>query len=114
MSPRILSISYNPLLLDVRQQLLERQGYEVVSVDNLVAALEHCREGGYDIVVMGHSLPPKDKEIVFTTLRANCPARVISVSLEAEHDVRTASAWVDPFEPNELLKAVNVLTKAGA
>jgi DNA-binding response OmpR family regulator len=111
MPARILSISYNLILLNVRQQLFERNGYEVVSAKNFEEAQGRVREGGYDVVVLGHSLPNNDKERIYNALKRDCPAPVISVSVEAEHDLHPASAWVDPFQPDELLKAVKTLTK---
>ncbi|HWR16086.1 MAG TPA: hypothetical protein VN577_14760 [Terriglobales bacterium] len=53
---RILSISYDSTLLRIRERLLEREGYEVVSAEGFVNALKCCQEGHYDVAVLGHSI----------------------------------------------------------
>ena len=57
----VLSISYDSSLLLTRQMLLEQAGYVVVSAHGFTEALERCRNAKYDIVLMGHSMPPKDQ-----------------------------------------------------
>lgn len=53
---RILSVSYDEVLLATRHLLLEHEGYSVVSVMGLPAALDKCKEGGFDMFVLGHSI----------------------------------------------------------
>jgi len=49
---RILSVSYDEVLLATRHLLLEHEGYQVISVMGLPAALEKCKEGGFDLFVL--------------------------------------------------------------
>lgn len=46
---RILSVSYDEVLLATRHLLLEHEGYQVISAMGLAAALEKCKEGGFDL-----------------------------------------------------------------
>ena len=79
--PRILSVSYDLALARTRQLLLERERYEVVSARSLEASLEHCRRGGFDAFILGHSIPPSDKQRLVIAFKKHCPAPIISLSL---------------------------------
>lgn len=65
MKKSILSISYDESLLVTRKLLLEEAGYEVISAYGFVAAMEKCTSrDDFDLVLMGHSMPQKDKTSV--------------------------------------------------
>jgi DNA-binding response OmpR family regulator len=53
----ILSVSCDENLLLTRQLLLQTAGYEVTSALGYTAALMHCRNASFDVMVLGHSLP---------------------------------------------------------
>jgi CheY-like chemotaxis protein len=58
----MLSISYDQTLLVTRQLILEQQGYEVVSAFGFAEAMQICStRHDFDLVLMGHSMPQKDK-----------------------------------------------------
>lgn len=110
---RILSVSYDPTLLRTRQMLLERAGYEVVSTPDLAGALEKCRDTEYDLVIMGHSIPPTDKLEIMHALRQHCPAPVLALLRPGESPLREAAESIDPFNPNQLLAAVDRILNPG-
>ena len=62
MTKRILSISYDPSLLWTRRLLLEQMGFEVISAEGFTEAWEACAGKNFDLVILGHSVSPKDKE----------------------------------------------------
>jgi len=51
----ILSISYDTALLHTRELMLSREGFEIESAVGFTAALEACKKGHFDLVIMGHS-----------------------------------------------------------
>lgn len=57
----ILNISYDASLLRTREELLKREGLEVVSAMGFDAALEAARNCDYDLAIIGHSVPRDDK-----------------------------------------------------
>jgi len=80
MKKRILSISYDPSLLQTRHWILEQAGYEVSSAFGFAEAVEVCQtRHDFDLVLMGHSMPQKDKMALFEALRANCKAPLPSL-----------------------------------
>ncbi len=111
---RILSVSYDELLLQTREALLEREGYDVVSAQGFVESLERCQHGGFDLFILGHSIPHKDKQQLVESFKRNCPAPVISLLRNCEGHFDSADVHVQP-DPKELLKAVaEVLTRRSA
>src|SRR5262249_23951205 len=69
---RVLSVSYDEALRCTRQLLLEAQGYEVISTDRLESTLEQCKLGGFDLFVLGHSIPQEDKQRMVEAFRQYC------------------------------------------
>jgi DNA-binding NtrC family response regulator len=58
---RILLLSHDQALLRTRHLMLEREGYDVVSVVSFHTALELCEHGGFDVFVFGDSIPHAEK-----------------------------------------------------
>lgn len=106
---RVLSISYDHTLLHVREELLKREGYEVVSAEGFVNALKRCHEGNYDLVAMGHSIPFSDKRALLEAITRDCPVPVISLIREGDPDLEGAAAHVDPFQPQEFIRITRSL-----
>ncbi len=103
---RILSVSSDQPLLRTRHMLLEREGYEVVSAIGLAASLQLCKEGDFDVFVLGHSLPYSDKKKLVDEFRKHCPAPIISLRRNAgEQLVDGADYHIEP-DPEPLLQLV--------
>jgi DNA-binding response OmpR family regulator len=101
---RILSLSYDEMLLRMRHMILESAGYAVVSAHGLVSGLEHCRDGGFDAFILGHSIPKADKRKMMEAFRQICPAPIISLRRGAsEQMVDGADFHIEP-DPELLLK----------
>ena len=80
MTPKhILSVSYDQALLSTRHLILQRAGYEVTSACGFHEALESCRKGDFDLVVIGHSIPRKDKLTLVKVSRMASQAPVLSI-----------------------------------
>jgi DNA-binding response OmpR family regulator len=71
---RILSVSYDEVLLRTRHMLLQREGYDVVSAAGFAASFAKCKEGGFDLFVLGHSIPPEEKCTMVEEFRRTGPA----------------------------------------
>jgi CheY-like chemotaxis protein len=111
---RVLSISYDVALLTSRQLLLEGRGYEVVSVVGLDAALGACRRAEFDLVILGHSIPPAHKRQMLDQIRAACQAPVLALQRSGEsHRIpRDADHTFDPIEgPRAFLETVDAILR---
>jgi len=107
MSFRILSISYDAMLLQTRQHLLEKEGFSVVSAEGFAEALERCGAGRFDLVVMGHSIPHKDKEALLRVVNEQCPVPVIALLRGGEPPLSGAAESVDPMDPRRFVEVVH-------
>jgi DNA-binding NtrC family response regulator len=108
---RILSASYDEALRRTRQLLLKAQGYEVISTDRLESTLEQCKLGGFDLFVLGHSIPEEDKQKMVEAFRQHCSAPIISLLRHpAEGIVDTADYHIEP-DPEPLLKVIADLVR---
>jgi DNA-binding response OmpR family regulator len=102
---RILSVSYDETLLRTRASLLQHEGYDVISVQGFVEGLEKCKQGGFDLFILGHSIPHKDKQQLVQTFRQSCRAPVISLLRNCDAPLGSADLHVEP-EPRKLLQAI--------
>ncbi|HKV94662.1 MAG TPA: response regulator [Candidatus Angelobacter sp.] len=108
MKNRILSISYDPSLLTTRHWILEQAGYEVLSALGFAEALEACQtRHDFDLVLMGHSMPQKDKMALFDALKQNCEAPLLSILRHGDSPIPHATYAVEANDgPEALLEAV--------
>ena len=112
MKKRILSISYDSALLETRQWILEQAGYDVSSALGFAEALEVCKTTGeFNLVLMGHSIPQKDKIALFEALKMSGKTPLLSILRHGDSPIPQATYAVDSNEgPDALLAAVrNVL-----
>ncbi len=110
MAHRILSISYDGPLLVTRQMLLQAYGYDVASAEGFVEALEIAeREPNFDLVIMGHSIPSKDKRKIIDQIRHRRDVPVLALLRPGESPIKEANAWVEPHDPKQLVAAVQRL-----
>jgi|SRR5579871_5802615 len=107
----ILSVSYDALLLQTRQLLLQSRGYTVTSAEGYVDAIRKCRAGGYDLLIIGHSIPHTDKEAIMAETKQHCPAPVLALLRSNEPELAGAAESVDASRPELLIEAVARLVK---
>jgi DNA-binding response OmpR family regulator len=109
---RILSVSYDEPLLRTRHMLLQREGYQVVSSLGFDNSLEYCKNGGFDIFVLGHSIPHEEKRKLVASFRTQCPGPIISLRRSyGEQPVDGADYQIEP-DPEPLLKLISELVSS--
>lgn len=104
---RILLVSSDESLLRTRQMLLEEKGHEVVSALGFVSSLEHCRAGGFDLFILGHSLSHSQKKRLVETFKRFCPAPIISLRRRPAYDDGCGADYYSDPEPDALLQLVD-------
>lgn len=104
--PRILSISYDASLLFTREAILKLAGYDVVSAEGFADAIEHSG-GHFDLIILGHSIPQKDKRAIVAALNEHgCSAPLLSLLRHGEHKIPEATRTADPQDVEGLLDTV--------
>ena len=114
MSRHILSVSYDEQLLTTRRMLLEREGYKITSALSRAEAIARCKEGAFDLLILGHSLPTADKQELIAVFRRSSAAPILSLRRQGEP---TVAADYNTFSdtPEELLKTVaNIFTQGSS
>ena len=106
MSKRILSVSYDMSLLATRKMLLEQKGYAVVNALGFSKALASCRAGGFDLFILGHSIPHDDKLALIEAFRTHCSAPIVSLERHGE-DVIPCDYHASPDNPEKFLEIIN-------
>jgi DNA-binding response OmpR family regulator len=67
----ILHVGEDPLLLESRTIILRSAGYVVESVRSLKQAADHFLAGDFDLVILCHSIPSKDRDRLTCWIRAS-------------------------------------------
>ena len=106
MSKCILSVSYDGVLLATREMLLEQKGYDVTSALGFTEAMEQCKNSGFDLFILGHSIFHKDKMHLIETFRSNCSAPILSLERFGETKV-PCDFHASPDDPGNFLKVVD-------
>jgi DNA-binding NtrC family response regulator len=109
MSKHILSVSYDMSLLATRKMLLEQKGYAVVNAYGFSKALASCRAGGFDLFILGHSIPHDDKLALIESFRTHSPGPIVSLERHGEHFV-PCDHHASPDNPEKFLEIIeNIL-----
>ena len=108
--PRILSISYDKALLHTRAMMLAREGFEVESAVGFTAAIQACKKGRFDLVIMGHSIPSEDKSAIVKQLRAVCATPILALRRPNEPPIKAAEYNLDSGDPQRFLSYVREIT----
>jgi len=104
---RILSVSYDESLMRTRQILLQREGYDVVSSRGFTDSLKRCLEGGFDIFILGHSIPVSDKQHLIEAFHEKCPGPIVSLRRSiGEQRPDGADYHIEP-DPEEVLRLIS-------
>ena len=102
----VLSVSYDVAQRTTRRLPLERAGYSVTSADSFQEASARCWQDGYDLFILGHSIPPGDKKDLTTIFRANCRVPVLSLQRRGEDNFPSADYHALVEAPQEFMQLV--------
>ncbi len=68
----ILVVSHDPTEADIRRNVLEGAGFEVVRANQLRGIRRACEKQAISLVMIGYSLPPAEKRRVWDEIRQTC------------------------------------------
>lgn len=111
-SKHILSVSYNESLLRTRELILQRKNYEVTSALGFTDAADACKAGKFDLLILGHSIPSRDKAELTKLFRSQCAAPILALQRPGESPPHGADAHADPNNIDALLETVDNLLSA--
>ena len=106
MKKRVLSISYDESIMKTRHYIFQQAGFDVISAFGFSHAMTLCKDGKFDLVVLGHTLPPHDKTALVNVLRDNCHCPIVSIRRPGQGKHPDADHSVDAGEGPEAMLAV--------
>jgi hypothetical protein len=109
---RILSVSYDEELLYTRRLLLESRKYFVTSALGWEESINCCKQGGFDIFILGHSIPETHKQALIESFRASCRGTIISLKCGTESEVKGADYYIDANPEGVLNHVAEILSTA--
>jgi len=83
-------------------------GYEVISAEGFTEAWEACEARNFDLVLLGHSVSPKDRERLIAHIRAACNAPILAMLRPHESAVSGATQSVSS-DPEIFINAVRAM-----
>jgi DNA-binding response OmpR family regulator len=90
--------------------LLKSGGYNVVSELGFHRGSQACRDGGFDVFILGHSIPKDDKlDLIQCFREKNAGAPVIALTRPNEPRLKEIDFYLDPYDPAELLRSLAFL-----
>ena len=109
----VLSIGFDPSLLETRSLVLQSAGYMVESASSLKEAVNRFQSGDFDLVLLCRSVPGKNRDHLTSLIRAS-GSRIPIVSIAGNLGERDAFANATLEDgPNNLLAGIrDVLVKA--
>jgi DNA-binding response OmpR family regulator len=90
--------------------MLSREGFEVESAVGFSAALHACEKREFDLVIMGHSIPPEDMAAIVKQLRTVCQTPILALLRPNEAPLKTAEYNLDSGDPRRFLSYVKEIT----
>jgi CheY-like chemotaxis protein len=114
---KVLHVARNEAVIATRQAILERAGCEFVSARDMREVLAACKAGTFDVLILGHALPPMEKRRIRHTLLEHCrDAKVIECHVSFTPDISDAHAHlqVGATSPESLIAVVKRLTAASS
>lgn len=111
--PSILSVSYEESLLRTRHWILETAGFRVTSALDIAQAANYCQNRVFDLVIIGHSMPIKDKKALLRVVQDQNRARILSLLKSGEAPLRGVHHSIEASEGPEALVAAVEKTLAG-
>jgi CheY-like chemotaxis protein len=106
--PTVLIVDDEPAIVDLLSQLLEDEGYRVVSAGDGMAALETAQKRRPDLVIADVMMPRMDGFTLVDRLAdGEHPVPVILMSAAVESRRQGVPFIAKPFDLGELLELVN-------
>jgi DNA-binding response OmpR family regulator len=103
---KILVVSHDSHLADVRRNLLENAGFEVLEARDSRTVKKTCTEHRLRLVMVGHSLPPAEKRRVWAEVREHYKIPVLELHKEGQPELMAPAHIHESLTPDDFLTAV--------
>jgi DNA-binding response OmpR family regulator len=118
MDGRILLVDDEPLVADVVQRYLQREGFQVILAEDGEAAVAAAQEGDPDLILLDLMLPKIDGLTAFRRIRSRSQVPVIILTAKGEETDRIVGLETGaddyiakPFSPREVVARVKAVLR---
>jgi DNA-binding response OmpR family regulator len=108
---KVLVVSRNQRLAQVRRRALEKAGFEVLAAADSQTVRTTCAKHNLRLVVVGHSVLPADKRRVWAEVRQHCDIPVLELHKESGPELMPPGFFHEPAAPDDLLEDVMPVLK---
>ena len=105
---RILVVSHDPHLADVRKALLEAAGFQVIAASNIKEVQAACQKNP-QLAMIGYSLPPAEKRRVWEDIRERCKVPILELHKDEKPSLLADAFFHHSERPDDFLAAVRRL-----
>jgi len=111
--PKILSVTFDRALGATREMLFTQAGFVVVAANSIGHAVQLCANGSFDLIVIGHSIPIEQRELLLKEVRRRCDTPTLALCRHGEPPLTSADYVFDSMEsPGHLLETVKEILKS--
>jgi DNA-binding NtrC family response regulator len=110
-SGKILSVTFDRMLGATREMLFTQAGFQVKTVSDIGHAIQLCAAEPFDLIVIGHSIPIQQRELLLKEVRRQCGTPTLALCRHGEPPLTNADHVFDAMaSPGLLLEtAVEIL-----
>ena len=103
---KILVVSHDPRLADVRRKVLENAGFEVLAASDSAAIQATCQVHKPRLVMIGYSLLPSEKRRVWAAVKEHCDVPVLELHREGGPELMSMDFAHESLAPDDFLVMV--------
>jgi DNA-binding response OmpR family regulator len=103
---KILVISCDPGLADVRRRVLEKAGFEVLAASDSTTIQPTCAAHKPRLVMVGYSLLPSEKRRVWAAVRKLCDVPVLELHRQKGPELLSPAFFHESLTPDDFLTTV--------
>lgn len=102
----VLSVGLDSVLVRVRNLILQSAGYTVVSATSIREAADRFQNGDFDLMVLCHSVPARERERLIRLIRASGSGiPIVTVAMKESDGDHFADVCLED-RPNKLLAGI--------
>jgi len=109
---KILVISRDPVLGDVRRRVLEAAGFHVLPANDSRAIKGTCAQHKLRLVMLGHSLQSSEKRKVWAAVKEHCEVPVLELHKKKGPELISPAYSHESLAPDDFLIAVMKILSA--
>jgi DNA-binding NtrC family response regulator len=114
-SGKILSVTFDRSLGATREMLFTQAGFQVTTVHGIGHAIQLCAAEPFDLIVIGHSIPIEQRELLLKEVRRQCGTPTLALCRHGEPPLTNADYVFDSMDsPGLLLKTALEILKSSA